>query len=380
MDRLRLLTVGPVDVSEDILEALAQPTLPHYGPPWRPIYEETLERVGKLFQTKQDVLLMPGPGSGALDTGIGSLIPPHSSICVPVNGFFSNRVREIVEAYDIETCVMNFPWGQPVDPDALRQQLKEWIPECAANGKPMRALVLVHHETSTGVLNPLSELAEVAHEFNLVLMVDAVASLGGVLLPVDEWGIDICVSVPNKCLGAPPGVAMMSVSARAWELARANPVRHGWYHDLRTWAQFREHERDWHPYPTTLPTNVIVAMNHALKGIEESGLDAHMAAMRDAAGRVREGMGKLGFALFPNPDYAAPVISAFVTLPDVRISQLMRFLREEHNLMISGGLGELEGKVFRIGHMGAATDCAITDALLEGVTAYVEHVQLKPSV
>lgn len=371
MDRLRLLTVGPVDVGDDTLGALAQPTLPHYGPPWRPVYDSTLELLARLFRTSNDILLMPGPGSGALDTGIGSLIPPHSSICVPANGFFGERIQQIVEAYDIQACVIDFPPGQPIDPETLRQKLAAWIPQCAAEGRPMQAMALAHHETSTGILNPLREIAQVAHEFDLVLIVDAVASMGGVPLPVDEWGIDVCVSVPNKCLSAPPGVAMMSVSPRGWELANANPARHGWYHDLRTWAWFREHEREWHPYPTTLPTNVIVALNHALTKLFEEGADQRIAHIRGTAMHVREGMNELGFQMFPHPDYAAPVLSAFHAYPDSNVSDMMRFLREEHNLMISGGLGDLAGKLFRIGHMGAAATPAITETLLAALTEYL---------
>jgi len=372
LDRLRLFTVGPVDVDDETLGALAQPTLPHYGPPWRPIYESTLEMLSRLFHTQNDMLVMPGPGSGALEAGIGSLVPPHSSICIPTNGFFGKRIKEITEAYDIDACVIDFPEGQPVDPDTLRLKLREQITECAAAGRPMRALALVHHETSTGVLNPLAEIAQVAHEFDLVLIVDAVASMAGVPVLVDDWGIDICVTVPNKCLGAPPGVAMMSVSPRAWALANANPARHGWYHDLRTWAWYREHEREWHPYPTTLPTNVIVAVNHSLTQMFERGVDQHMATIRGTAMHVREGMNELGFKMFPHPDYAAPVISAFHAFPGSKVSDMMRFLREEHNMMISGGLGDLAGRVFRIGHMGAATDPAVTEALLGAMQSYLD--------
>jgi alanine-glyoxylate transaminase/serine-glyoxylate transaminase/serine-pyruvate transaminase len=373
LPRLRLLTAGPVDVDDDVLAALAEPTLPHYGPPWRPIYESTLDYAAKLFQTKNDILLMPGPGSGALDTGIGSLIPPGSSICVPRNGFFGERVQAIVEAYDIHAHVIEFEAGKPIDPELLRQKLAIWIPESEAWGRPMHAIAVVHHETSTGVLNPLAEIAQVAKEFDIVLIVDAVASLGGVPVPVDELGIDICVTVPNKCLGAPPGVAMMSVSERAWKLAENNPARHGWYHDLRTWAWFREHEKDWHPYPTTLPTNVIVALNRALQRIFEEGIETHHASIRNAAIHTREGMDEFGFKMLPDPEYAAPMLSAFYACPDMgSVSEFMRYLRDEHGLMVSGGLGDLTGKIFRVGHMGEASSPEVVSALLDGVGEYLK--------
>jgi alanine-glyoxylate transaminase/serine-glyoxylate transaminase/serine-pyruvate transaminase len=366
------MTAGPVEVHEDILDALAEPTLPHYGPHFKPLYEDTLLQVQRLFQTRNDVLLIPGPGTSALDAGIGSLISPYSGICVPVNGFFGDRVRQIVEAYGIDAYPVEFVPGTPVDPEVVRQKLKEWIPESLHKGRPMRALAVVHHETSTGVLNPLKELSEVAQEFGLLMIVDAVASMGGVNLPVDEWGIDVCVTVPNKCLGAPPGVAMLSVSPDGWHHAEENPAKHGWYHDLRTWAWFREHERDWHPYPTTLPTNVIAALNKSLHMIFDKGVDVHRAEIQSAADTVRAGLNGLGFEMFPDPEYAAPVLSAFYGLPEMQVSEMMRTLRDEQGLMISGGLGDYMGRIFRIGHMGMAASRSMSDEVVAGIRAYLE--------
>jgi alanine-glyoxylate transaminase/serine-glyoxylate transaminase/serine-pyruvate transaminase len=231
----------------------------------------------------------------------------------------------------------------------------------------------VHHETSTGVLNPLEDIGRIARELGLALIVDAVASVGGTRLPVDAWGIDFCVSVPNKCVGAPPGVAMVTVSPRAWQMAEANPARHGWYHDLRTWAWYRKHEEEWHPYPTTLPTNVIVALRKALSIIlHDKGVERHRAEIQLAAQHVREGMDEFGFSLFPDPLYAAPMLSAFRSRPDVDTGDMSKFLLDERGLMISGGLGDLKGKIFRIGHMGGASSPEVVEALLVGVGDYLK--------
>ena len=368
MRKLRLLTAGPVDVDDDVLAALAEPTLPHYGPPWMPAYESTIFLLHELFETDHDVLIMPGPGSGALDMGIGSLIPAGSTICVPVNGYFGERVQQMVEAYDIHAARLDFPLGAAVDPGALRAFLGDEVPRAGSEGRPMKALVVVHHETSTGVLNPLEDIARVAHEFDLAVIVDAVASAGGTRLPVDAWGIDICVTVPNKCLGAPPGVSMATVSPRAWALAEANPARHGWYHDLRTWAWYRKYEEEWHPYPTTLPTNVIVALRKALSILlHDKGVEAARAELQLAAQHVREGMSELGFGMFPDPDFAAPMLSAFHSHPELSTADLTQFLLDERGLMISGGLRDLKGRMFRIGHMGGASSPEVIEALLSGV-------------
>lgn len=372
MSDLRLMIPGPVDAEEAVLSALGEPTLPHYGVEWMPLFRETTDMLKRLFETENDVLIMPGPGTAALDAAIGSLVPAGSSVCIPVNGFFGMRLRQVAEGYGLAVSSLDFPEGTHIDPDEVRRHLKDSIPRSQADGQPIRALAVVHHETSTGVLNPLREIVAVAHEFDLPVIVDAVASLGGVRLPVDGWGIDVCVTVANKCLGAPPGVALLSVSRRAWELAGANPSRHGWYADLRTWAEYRRRWPGWHPYPTTLPTNNIVALHQALRQIFEEGVDAHFESIARAARRVRDGMAELGFTLFPEPDYAAPMVSALKNRPDgIDLDKMLVYLLRKRRIMVSGGIADLHGRIFRVGHMGRARTPEYTEALLEGTRAYL---------
>lgn len=380
MPDLRLMIPGPVDVDDEVLAAIAEPTLPHYGARWMPLFNATTNLLKRLFETAGDVLMIPGPGSSALEAGMTSLVPAGEGICIPENGFFGLRAIQMAEACGIRPWVLSFPAGEYIDPDRLRAFLKETLPAANAEGHPIRAITLVHHETSTGVLNPLHEIAEVAHEFDLLLIVDAVASFGGVPIPVDAWGIDICVSVPNKCIGAPPGVALMSVSQRAWERAESNPCAHGWYLDLRTWAWYRTNWKDWHPYPTTLPTNNIVALHKALESIFLEGVEAHFASFARAFQAVREGLAGMGFSLFTNPAYAAPMISAMNTRPDVNVGELQHFLLDKHGIMISGGLGDLHGKIFRVGHMGRAKDASYTSQLLEAVHAFLNANGLPPNL
>lgn len=372
MPNPRLLIPGPVQVDEDVLSAIGEQTLPHYGPEWMPLFEETTSLLKRLFMTTGDAIMIPGPGSAAFDAAIASLVPRGESACVLDNGFFGTRAIQIVEANGIHPWVVTAPWGRHIDPDDVRASLREWLPQARSEGQPIRALVLVHHETSTGVLNPLAEIAAVAHEFDLPLIVDAVASFGGVRIPVDELGIDVCVSVPNKCLGVPPGVALASVSRRAWELAEANPTPHGWYLSLRTWRWYIDNWA-WHPYPTTLPTNNIVALHAGLQGIFAEGVEAHYASFTRAAARTRESMAEMGFALFPEPEYAAPPISALTAPEGFEIGKMLHYLLHERGLMVSGGLGDLKGKIFRVGHMGLAKEPEAIEALLQAVRDYLSE-------
>jgi alanine-glyoxylate transaminase / serine-glyoxylate transaminase / serine-pyruvate transaminase len=372
----RLMIPGPVDSEDDVLSALAEPTLPHYGPLWMPLFDETTELLKKVFQTEKDVLMVPGPGTGALEMAIASLAYPGHSVAVVTNGHFGRRANRIIDANGINALPIVFPSGEPADPDVVRQRLAEAVPLAKQNEQPIEAIVYTHHETSTGILNPLGELSAVAHEFDLQIIVDAVSSLGGVELPVDAWGIDACVTVPNKCIAAVPGVALMSVSQRAWETALHNPGKHGWYYDLRTWALYRDEWAGWHPYPTTLPTNLIAALHRALIDLLAVGLEPWIASHAEAARKMRIRMAEMGFTLYPNPDHAAPIITAFNTRPDVNPAELSKMLLNEHGIVISGGLDELAGRIFRVGHMGKARSDEYIAGFLDAVRAYLEMAGL----
>jgi len=364
MRQYKLMIPGPVDVEPEVLAAMGQPVPAHYGPDWIEIYQGVIADLKAVFQTENDVLLMPGPGSAGLDAALGSLLPPGSRALIPTNGFFGERLATIAQANGLEVERVTFEWGKPLDLRTVEARLR--------TGK-MDALAVVHHETSTGILNPLQEIAALARKYEVPLVVDAVSSLGGVDLPVDEWGIDLCVSVANKCLAAPPGVALLSVSQRAWELIEANPARRGWYLNLRTWLQYARDWAGWHPYPTTLPTNNILALQASLRHILAEGLAAYQAHHRTAAERVREGLRRLGFPLFVQEPLAAPIITVVGPYPGRTPEEFAAFLKSEHGILISGGIGPLRGKINRVGHMGRAKSEEYITAFLAGTEDFLQR-------
>ena len=200
--RVRLMIPGPVDVDDDVLAAMAEPVRPHYGEKWLVTYNEAIERLKHIFGTRNDLFLMTGPGTAALDAAMGSLLRTGDKILVVQNGFFGERLASMARAYGLEVRRVTAPLGQPVEPGAVRRAL------AAVPG--VQAVAVVHLETSTTVLNPVRGIAAAARDFEVPVIVDAVSSMGGVPLPVDEWGIDICVTVSNKCLASPAGVAPCS--------------------------------------------------------------------------------------------------------------------------------------------------------------------------
>jgi alanine-glyoxylate transaminase / serine-glyoxylate transaminase / serine-pyruvate transaminase len=363
---IKLFTPGPGDVDEDVLAALSLPVMRHYGPDWMPIHVEMDELLHKLFKTKNDMYVVPGPASAVLDMAIGSVVAPGKKIIVGTNGFFGDRLVEISQAHNLAVIPFTAPWGKPLDPAALRTLLKE-NPDAVA-------FAMVHHETSTTVLNPLKELVAEANQAGKVSIVDTVSSLAGVDVPVDDWGIDVCVCGANKCIEAVPGIGFVSVSPRAWEVIDSHPGPGGWYLDLKIWRHYIQEWGAWHPSPVTLPTNVILAAKVGIQKILERGLDVHYTRYTKASKILRAGLTNLGFEMFVPEAYASPIATAVKSRPEFSLDELTKWLMSEHHIAVGGGLGELTGKVIRVGHLGKAAE---RDYLLEFLFVMEEFLRSK---
>jgi alanine-glyoxylate transaminase/serine-glyoxylate transaminase/serine-pyruvate transaminase len=251
--------------------------------------------------------------------------------------------------YGLEVVPFTSPLGKPLDPQVLRNLLR--------SNPGVQVVALVHHETGTTVLNPLEELANEVRAAGKVIVVDAVSSMGGVRLPVDEWGIDVCVTAANKCFEALPGVGFMSVSSRAWELVDSlTGSGHGWYLNLRTWRKYASEWGSWHPSPVTLPVNNILGILASLHRIEAFGLENHFEKYARASQAVRSGLTNLGFEMYVSEICASPVVTAVKARTEFEIVELSHWLEVERGMAIGGALGPLAGKIFRVGHLGKAAE------------------------
>jgi alanine-glyoxylate transaminase / serine-glyoxylate transaminase / serine-pyruvate transaminase len=363
---IKLFTPGPGDVDDDVLAALALPVMRHYGPDWMPVHNAMQDLLHQLFKTRNDLFVIPGPASAVLDMAIGSVVAPGKKIIVGSNGFFGDRLMDISKAHNLDIVPFSAPWGKPLDPAVLRALLKE-NPDTVA-------FAMVHHETSTTVLNPLQELAAMVNQAGKVMIVDTVSSLGGVDVPVDDWGIDICVCGANKCIEAAPGVGFISVSQRAWDSVDSHPGSGNWYLNLKVWRQNQKEMGGWHPSPVTLPTNVILAARVGIEKILERGMGVHFARYRKASKSMRAGLTNLGFEMFVPEAYAAPIATAVIARPEFEIGEMTRWLMDERQMAIGGGLGELTGKIFRVGHLGKAAE---REYMLEFLFAMEEFLRSK---
>ncbi len=345
---LKLYTPGPGDVDEDVLASLATPVIRHYGPEWMEIYHETQGLLKQVFKTSNEIFFVPGPASSLMDMSIGSLLATGEKIIVGNNGFFGARLVQIAQGYGLETVTLNAPLGEPLAIDDLRKQLK--------THPDAKVVAFVHHETGTTVMNPLRELAKLSKEAGRVVVVDAVSSMGGADVQVDEWGIDVCVTTPNKCLEALPGIGFISVSSDAWKLVDSHAqTNHGWFLNLKTWRQYATEWGSWHPTPVTLPTNIILATRTSLLKIIHTGLEAHFEKYQRASNAVRAGLRSIGYEMFVKDEYASPIVTGVCRRPEFELDELSTWLVRNREIAVGGGLGELSGKMIRVGHLGKAS-------------------------
>jgi alanine-glyoxylate transaminase/serine-glyoxylate transaminase/serine-pyruvate transaminase len=363
----KLFIPGPCDIDDDVLEVMGQPVRRSHGPEWLEDLNETTALLKGVFRTAADIFIVPGPGSAALDMALGSLAAAGDKAIVAHNGFFGDRLAFIAECGGIEVVRVAAPAGRPLDPADLAKAL--------AVHPDARVVALVHHETTTTVLNPLRDMAALVREAGRILVVDAVSSLGGEDLPVDEWRVDVCVTASNKCLEAPPGLSLISVGPRAWDQIKARPrTNHGWYLDLKTWRWYAENWGSWHPAPVTMPTNLILALQTSLRKIAAVGLDAHIAKHRRACRAVRTGLRDFGFEMFVPDDFAAAVATGVLPRSGFSAGDLIQWLAAERGIYVGGGIGEMSGKIFRVGHLGKAVT---KEYLLEFFSAVEEFLKGK---
>ncbi|HEY60488.1 MAG TPA: alanine--glyoxylate aminotransferase family protein [Anaerolineae bacterium] len=340
----KLMIPGPVEVHPDVLRALAEPVEPHYGDAWVEKYQRVLSLLAEVFNTKGDIFLMMGSGSCAIDAAIGSSLLTGEKIIVGNNGFFGDRLVSIARRNGLKVVEVAGEWGKKLDPQDFSKAFKKH-PDA-------KGVAVVHSETSTTVINPVEEIGPIARKHDAVFIVDAVSALGGLPYDMGAWCIDICATASQKCLGAPPGLAPIAITKRAWEfINRVETNAHGWYTDLRVWRKYSIDWADWHPTPVTMATNIVNALLVALEQLMKEGIVNRMERYRRLALQLREGMRAAGMPPFTPDEELNPVLTAGYSPKGIPSSEVVKYLFEKYNIQISGGLGELKQKVFRIGHM-----------------------------
>lgn len=367
-EREFLMIPGPVSVDDDVLEALGRPVRAHYGDEWARLYGHALAGMREVFRTKGEVFLLFGSGMAGVEMCIASVLAPGDEVVVGANGTFGQRTADVARANGLRVHVVEPEGAAPVTAAMVRDALDKH--------PAARAVCVVHHETSIGVLNEVEAIARMARERGVLTIVDGISSVGGVPFDMDAWGVDLCVTVANKCIAGPIGVAPVAAGPRALEaLGDGRTKAAGWYLNLATWRTFARELAGYHPHPTTMPTNVIEAFDVALSDLLEEGVENRWRRLARARDRVREGLEEMGFSMLAPLASASPVTTAAYGLPGMDVPDYMSWLLREHHIRIGGGLGPLSGKIFRVGHMGRAAEPDAIDRYLRLTAAYVGEPQ-----
>jgi alanine-glyoxylate transaminase/serine-glyoxylate transaminase/serine-pyruvate transaminase len=342
-----LMGPGPSDVSARVLQAMSAPCIGHLDPYFLSVMDETQQLLRHLFQTSNELTIpVSGTGSAGMETCFVNLIEPGDEVVVCVNGVFGARMSDIVNRIGGRLIRVDAPWGRSIDPEAVRE---------AVRGKGPKVLAVVHAETSTGVCQPLEPLGAIAKEAGALFLVDTVTSLGGMEVAVDKVGIDAVYSGTQKCLSCPPGLAPISLGPAALKALenRKTPVV-SWYLDMSMVRNYWGGERKYHH---TAPVNMIYALRETLRIIAEEGLEARFVRHRRNHRALVAGIEAMGLSMLVAESERLPMLNT-VCIPDgADDAKVRKSLLTDFGIEIGGGLGELAGKVWRVGLMGSASTC-----------------------
>jgi alanine-glyoxylate transaminase/serine-glyoxylate transaminase/serine-pyruvate transaminase len=336
-----LMGPGPLDIHPRVYQALAAPILGHMDPAYLKIVEAIGQRLQPLFGTKNPLTnATPGTGTSGMEAAVTNLLEPGDRVLACVHGYFGDRLRQMAERQGADVTVIEGEWGKPTDPVLVEQKLK------AGRYKLMS---VVHAETSTGVLQPMDDIARLAREHGSMIVLDTVTSLGGVEVQVDAWGVDVAYSCSQKCVGSPPGLAPVTFSERALQAAKARKrPSPSFYLDVQLLDQYWKGAG----YHHTSSASLNYALLEALLLIEEEGLEKRIARHLKNHRALVAGVEAMGLAMHVAAEHRLPSLNT-IRVPDgVDDARVRGLLLERFNLEIGGGLGKLKGKVWRVGLMG----------------------------
>ena len=359
---MQLRIPGPTPVPDSILKSMTKQMIDHRGPEFVEMLNKVTDTLKKIYQTKGDIFLLTGSGTGGMEAAVVNTLSPGDKVLVVSNGAFGDRFGNIAQAFGAQVERLNLEWGKAVDPQQVRQALSK--------DGGIKAVLVTHNETSTGITNDLGAISSVVREFDKLLIVDAISSLGAIDLPTDKWGCDIVVTGSQKSWMTPPGLAMVSVSERAWK-ANAQAKMPRFYWDFSKAKKFLEKGQT----PWTPAVSTIYALAKALEIFEKEGLNNIVARHVRVGAKAREGVKSLGLSLYADENYASNTVTAINVPEGVDAKKLLKILREEYNTVLSGGQQKLDGKIFRIGHLGYVNEKDI-DITLKSIKAALPKARI----
>ncbi len=369
-----LLGPGPSAVYPEVLEALSRPTVGHLDPWFVDLMDRTKELLRYAFMTENEMTMpVSAPGSAGMETCLVNMIEPGNKVVVCVNGVFGDRMRDIIERIGGVPVVIHDQWGCAVDPQKVEDTLRKHT--------DARYLAFVHAETSTGALSDASTLASIAHRYDVMVIMDAVTSLGGVPVKLDEWGVDVVYSGSQKCLSCIPGLSPISFSEKAMQVVRNRRTKvTSWFMDLNLVTQYWGAGKK-RAYHHTAPVNNIYALYQALTILKAEGLENSWTRHRDNHLKLKAGLEKLGLEFVVEEKSRLPQLNSVEIPEGVDDAAVRKALLDGHGIEIGGGLGEMAGDIWRIGLMGYSSSEENITRLLAALTATLaDQRTAKPAV
>jgi aspartate aminotransferase-like enzyme len=330
---------------------MARPMVNHRGPEFHQMLTDVTADLKKVFQTRNDVLLLTGSGTGGLEAAAVNMLSPGDKVLSVTIGVFGDRFASICREFGADVISHKVEWGKAADPDAVKK---------AINDNPgVKAVLVTHNETSTGVTNDLEAISKAVKDAGKLLIVDAISSLGSINLPIDAWRCDVVITASQKGWMVPPGMAMVSVSPEAWQ-AHATAKMPRFYWDFSRAKNYYDEKKE---NPWTPAVSIVYAFTVALKMMLKEGIDNVFARHARIGQMTRNGIKKLGLPLFAEESHASNTVTSVGIPAGLDGKKMRQVLREKYQVVLAGGQQTLDGKIFRIGHLGMVNDKDIEEIL-----------------
>jgi len=350
---MNLRIPGPTPCPEKVLHAMSKQMINHRGKEFGEMMLRVTARLKELFQTKGDVFILTSSGTGGMEASIVNTLSPGDKVLSLSNGVFGDRYANIAERFGAQVTRVKFEWGKAVEPEAADKALKA--------DPNIKAVLVTHNETSTGITNDLGAICAVIKKYEKLILVDAISSLGCIDLPVDKWGCDVVVTGSQKGWMVPPGLAFISVSERGWQAHKVAKMPR-FYWDFAQARDFLQKNQT----PWTPAVSIFYALDVALPLMLEEGMTNIFARHARLGKKARDGVKSLGLTLYAADERcASDTVTAVNAPPGVDGKKITEVMRDEHGIVLSGGQSTLAGKIFRIGHLGYVTDSEIDDVIKE---------------
>jgi len=348
-----LMMPGPVPVAPRVLRAMSKPMINHRSTEFAAIYDDCREILADVYQTKNDIFVISGSGTAGMEAAVGSVVESGDKVVAIENGKFGQRFKDLAALYG-DVVPLEFEWGTSVDLEMVKEKL-----EAGA-----KAITLVHNETSAGILNPAAEIGKLAKKHDALFIMDGVTSLGGDDVKVDEWGVDIAVVGSQKCLAAPPGLAMVSVSEKAFEVMN-DVKKRPYYNDLKAYKKSGDKARTETPYTPAIP--LFYALQEALHIVKEEGMEARINRHKVLSEAVRAGAAEMNIEMLPQLNEYSRYSNSVSAMkaPEGIDGEDIKGDMKKRGIIIAGGQEHLKGKIFRIGSMGNVTARDILSTIME---------------